>query len=150
MNEFKHVPCPKCSVINRLPRASSSMSQAKCGKCQENLNAEKNVRDVDLSSLNKIVLNSPVPVVVDFWAPWCGPCLAFAPTFEEYANKHSTNAIYCKLDTQGHPHAGTQFNIRGIPTLVLFSNEKEKARQSGALSFAALKSWLNLNGLPST
>lgn len=136
------VPCSSCTSLNRLPVHPAEALQAKCGKCHAALNARDNVFEVSAQALQKIVLNSPVPVVVDFWAPWCGPCLAFAPTFVHFAGQHPHQAIYLKCDTEAHPQAGTLYNIRSIPTLLVFENEKEKARQSGALPLPALKQWL--------
>ena len=136
------IPCPNCASLNRLPSSPQNGLEAKCGKCKTPLGKPGPVHSVDTAGLRKIVLNSPLPVVVDFWAPWCGPCLAFAPTFEQCAKEHKETALFLKLDTEAHPDAGALFNIRGIPTLMVFENEKEKARQSGAMPLPMLKQWL--------
>jgi len=136
------VPCPQCSSLNRVPLSVASAQEAKCGKCKGTLDTKSAVFEVSTAALNKIVLNAPVPVVVDFWAPWCGPCVAFAPTYKHYAQNNSREALFLKLDTEAHQDAGSQFNIRGIPTLIFFQGEKEKARQSGAMPAPMLSQWI--------
>ncbi len=142
------VPCTKCSSLNRIPleagthASEGNTSIAKCGKCHAPLDSTATVFDVNTAGLRKIVLNSPLPVLVDFWAPWCGPCVSFAPTFKQFAKTNSNSLIHLKLDTEANPDAGAAFNIRSIPTLMLFENEREKARQSGALPLPMLTQWV--------
>lgn len=138
--EKRIVPCPSCASLNRVPTIVTS--EPKCGKCSTALDVKSNVFEVAGAALSKIVLNSPLPVVCDFWAPWCGPCLAFAPTFQQYAGQHNTQAIFLKCDTEANGDVGATFNIRSIPTLIVFANEKEKVRQSGALPLPQLNQWL--------
>lgn len=143
----KLVPCPTCAALNRVPLASIGQTEAKCGKCKTPLIANKSVYEVSGPALEKLIVNSPIPVVTDFWAPWCGPCLAFAPTFEQCANNHPGSALYLKLNTEDHPETSAKLGIRGIPTLIIFEGEKEKARQSGAMPMPQLKSWLQSKGV---
>ena len=144
------VPCLQCYSLNRVPVEATRPAtpqgtvrpEAKCGKCQTPLDATREVFDVGTAALRKIVLNSPIPVLVDFWAPWCGPCVSFAPTFKHFAKDYAGQMIHLKLDTEANEDAGAAFNIRGIPTLILFKDEKEKARQSGAMPLPMLTQWV--------
>ncbi len=137
--------CAGCSGLNRIQIGNAS--NAKCGHCGQPLNPEATVHSVDLPTLKHVVKNSPVPVLCDFWAPWCGPCVAFAPIYEEFSADHRSNALCVKLDTEAHGVAAEAFNIRGIPTLVVFEGGVEKARQSGALPADALKQWATSQGI---
>jgi thioredoxin 2 len=136
------VPCLSCGALNRVPE-SSQPTKAKCGKCSHALNHLEVVHEVSGSVLAKVVLNSPIPVIVDFWAPWCGPCVGFAPTYKQFATAKKGKALFLKCDTESHQDAGSRYGIRSIPTLVVFENEKEKSRQSGALPYPQLEKWVS-------
>ena len=143
-NETRIVPCPHCFSLNRIPLEVGAGGKASCGKCKGALDASW-VFEVTTAGLRKIVLNAPIPVVVDFWAPWCGPCVGFAPTFQKYASQNPTQALFLKINTEAHQDSGSIFNIRSIPTLILFQNEKEKTRLSGALPLPMLAKWVQAN-----
>ena len=151
-SDTRIVPCPHCFSLNKVPGLkavqSSEIKSAKCGRCKGDLDLKSAVFSVTSAGLQKIVLNSPVPVVVDFWAPWCGPCVGFAPTFQQQASAHCSQALYLKVDTEAQPDVGSRYNIRGIPTLIYFDQEKEQNRQSGAMTLSTLKQWVQqqMNG----
>ena len=143
MSQKVKLVCRHCAAINQLPEDRLG-DGGKCGKCGQSLIGPKPIAASSVS-LNKHIANSGLPVLVDFWAPWCGPCLSFAPTFEQYATENST-AIRCiKLDTEAHQQAGQQYGIRSIPTLALFVNGTEKARISGAMNGSQLVQWVAQN-----
>jgi thioredoxin 2 len=137
--------CGSCGATNRFDVAKSD--QAVCGRCKAGLPVHDGVVDVDASSLQKLIAASDVPVVVDFWAPWCAPCRSFAPTFQNAAKKHSGKAIFAKLNTQADPAGGEAHQVRGIPTLISFRGGKEQARISGALPAASFDQWLQQSGV---
>jgi len=124
--------------MNRLPvdRIDATPS---CGRCKKNLlqGAPVEGTDTNLAAL----INSGKPVVVDFWAPWCGPCINFAPTFTEVA-KQQTSVLFVKVDTEDQQQLGAQYNIRSIPTLMVFKQGKVVDTLNGALPAAQLKTWL--------
>ncbi|WP_417615846.1 thioredoxin TrxC [Oceanisphaera sp.] len=132
--------CPACAAKNRVP--SSRLQQAPlCGKCKvELLPAEP--LTMDGPRLDRLLANETLPLVVDFWAPWCGPCLQMAPVFNAAAGEMKGQLRLAKLDTEAHQAAAARFGIRSIPTLIAFVQGKEVARQSGALSAGQLRQWL--------
>jgi thioredoxin 2 len=138
--------CPACSGLNRLQTDAPKEKKAKCGHCNTELDRTRSVHPLDFTSLQHVIKNSPVPVFCDFWAPWCNPCLAFAPVYQEAAVKNRSLALFVKLDTEAHPEAGSFFNIRGIPTLVHFNDGAETTRQSGALPPEMLLRWIQSTG----
>lgn len=145
MTEQTLLICPACQAKNRVPneRLQPSMLQAaNCGKCQTALLAVAPLV-LDGPLFKRLLAHETLPLVVDFWAPWCGPCQQMAPTFATAAKQMAGKLRFAKLDTEAHPTPAAQWGIRSIPTLIAFSHGKEIARQSGALSAGQLQQWLN-------
>ncbi len=138
-NKIKIV-CGQCAVINQLPEDRLGVS-AICGICKVKLFHGRPV-EVNDTALAKHIQHSSLPVLVDFWAPWCGPCKVFAPIFASYASKYAQSACCLKLNTEDNQQAGLTFQIRSIPTLVIFKYGKEIDRISGAMNEAQLVQWV--------
>jgi thioredoxin 2 len=99
--------------------------------------------DLDAAKFERHLTRSELPLVVDFWAPWCGPCRAMAPHYEEVSRRLSTQARFAKVNSDEQPTLSSRFGIRGIPTLIVFKGGREAARQSGAMDLNTLQSWLS-------
>jgi thioredoxin 2 len=136
----KTLTCLSCAQLNRVPDEKLA-SNAKCGKCGAPL-LPKAAVDVDPAILEKASKNDDLPLVVDFWAPWCGPCKMMGPEFAKAAGSLVGKARLVKLDTQKHQSTGGRYRIRGIPTVVAFERGKEKKRQSGAMRAGQIVSWV--------
>jgi len=125
------VVCPHCLSVNNIPQ-KDSYKKANCGKCKKSLLDTKPV-DLKDSTFDEVIVNSDIPVFVDFWAPWCGPCKMFGPTFEKVAQNYPVKALFVKVNTESEQSVGARFGIRSIPTMIVFKDGKEVHRVSGAL-----------------
>ena len=139
MSEALHLTCPHCGTTNRVP-AERLDEAPKCGKCKQALFTGQPL-ELDAQSFDRHVAGD-LPVVVDFWAPWCAPCRMMAPHFERAAGELEPRVRLAKLNTEAEQGVAARFGIRSIPTLIAFRNGKEVARQSGALDSASLVRWV--------
>ena len=140
MAESSHIVCPACAAVNRLP-AERLADGPRCGTCKQDLFIGLPVV-LEAANFAAHTGKSDVPVVVDFWAPWCGPCKRMVPVFEQAAARLEPHVRLAKVNTEAEPALATQFGIRSIPTLVMFRNGREIARQAGALDLGSLLRWV--------
>ena len=138
---FVHVACPACLKANRVP-ADRVGDGPKCGGCGTPLLDGKPVA-LDEASFDAFVGRTDLPVVVDFWAPWCAPCRVMAPAFEAASADLATRARFAKLNTEDAPGLAARFGIRSIPTLALFREGREVDRISGAMDARSLARWVS-------
>ena len=144
MSEPVIVVCPHCHSPNRLP-ADRLGDGATCGKCKSPLFRGEPL-ELDAASFDSHVGRSDVPELVDFWAPWCGPCRAMAPAFAAAAGELEPEFRLAKVNTEEEQQLAARFGIRSIPTLILFRNGRELARQSGAMDAGNLMRWVRAQG----
>jgi len=140
MTESLHLACPACLTVNRVP-AERLRQAPKCGHCHQPLFTGQPLA-LTRDSFNKILNGSDIPIVVDFWAPWCGPCKMMAPAYEQAARELEPEVRLAKVDTEAEPGLGNEFGIRSIPTIVLFSRGREIARHSGAIGSSDIIRWV--------
>jgi thioredoxin 2 len=140
VNESVNLVCNQCSAIVRVPTGRLGEGP-RCPTCHAGLLDGKPIA-LTTATFDRQVGGTSLPLVVDFWAPWCGPCLAMAPFFEQVSRKLSAKLRFAKLDTEAEPVIAGRFNIRSIPTLILFRDGVEVARQAGAMDASQLSGWL--------
>jgi thioredoxin 2 len=139
MTDSLHIVCPHCHTTNRVKSADLAKAPD-CGSCHQALFTLHPV-NLDEAAFDRHITRNQIPVLVDFWAPWCGPCLQMAPAYEQAAAQLEPAVRVVKVDTEAARNLGARFNIRSIPTLALFVNGREVARQAGAMGAADIVRW---------
>ncbi|HHI89187.1 MAG TPA: thioredoxin TrxC [Hellea balneolensis] len=143
MSKTNQIVCPHCMAVNRIP-ANKPATSAKCGKCKKPLFGDHPAELTD-ATFDKFVSKTSVPVVVDFWAPWCGPCKMMAPEYAKAAKAVEPKARFAKLNTQDNQHTATKHRIQGIPALIIFKNGQPVAHLAGARPAGEIRSWVESN-----
>lgn len=139
MSETIHVVCPGCDSVNRIPREKLGAG-GKCGSCKSVLLDGKPL-EVDTARFNQHLGRSGLPLLVDFWAAWCGPCKMMAPAFAQAAGLLGSDARLLKVDTEAEQGLAARYGIQSIPTMVLFKEGREVARQMGAMNPEGIVAW---------
>ena len=138
------IPCPHCNGLNRLP-AERLGDTPKCGRCKQPVLLDQPFELKQANYASQI--KGDLPLLIDVWADWCGPCKSFAPTFEQAARQLAGRCRLAKLDSEANRELAGQLNIRSIPSLILFRNGREVSRQSGAFPLQQLLEWLRTQGI---
>jgi thioredoxin 2 len=139
MTDPTHIVCPHCHTTNRVKSADLA-NAPDCGHCHQAL-FTGHPASFDEAAFDRHIARSQIPVLVDFWAPWCGPCLQMAPAYEQAAAQLEPTVRVAKVNTEEARNLGARFNIRSIPTLALFVGGREVARQPGAMGAADIVRW---------
>ncbi|MGD8317894.1 MAG: thioredoxin TrxC [Myxococcales bacterium] len=138
--DSKIIVCPSCQAPNRIPAARLG-DGPRCGKCKEPLFTGRPIVLTD-DTFDRHLTRGEVPLVVDFWAPWCGPCRMMAPFFEQAAAELEPHVRFAKVNTDENPRLARQYGIQSIPTTALFKSGREVARQAGAMNLPQLRQWI--------
>ncbi len=139
MSDSRHIVCPHCAAVNRVP-GHQPAGAARCGTCKQPLFVAAPV-DADRTMFERQIARSSIPVLVDVWAPWCGPCRMMAPAFAQAARALEPDMRLVKLNSEAEPDAAGRLGIRGIPTLLMFAGGREVARVSGAMDAGSIVAW---------
>jgi thioredoxin 2 len=139
--------CKSCGVLNNLRLVSKGT--AICGRCKAGLDLSGAPQEVDAAALARVVQSATVPVLADFWAPWCGPCRATAPVVDALAREKRGELLTLKVNTDANPSAGQAYGIQGIPTFIVFRNGAIAGRRAGAMGKSDLAAWVaQVSGAP--
>lgn len=144
MSDSSHLVCPHCQAINRVPRTRMGQ-HPKCGQCHQALFTGHPL-ELNRTAFAKHIIHNDIPVLIDFWAPWCGPCTTMAPAFAQAAGLLEPHLRLAKVNTETEQALAAQYDIRSIPTLALFSDGKEVARQAGAMGAQDIVRWVQSAG----
>ena len=143
MTDSMHIVCPVCNATNRIP-ADKLGAAPNCGKCHQPVFRQQPL-ELTAASFQQHITRNDIPVVVDFWAPWCGPCKMMTPAFAQAAAQLEPGVRLARLNTEAEQMIGANLGIRSIPTMVLFRNGQEVARQAGAMGTADIVRWVRAN-----
>jgi thioredoxin 2 len=135
------VVCPHCLKVNNIPK-KDSYKKANCGGCKNSL-LDNKVIELNPNNFDEVLVNSDIPVIVDFWAPWCGPCISFAPTFKLVAAQFPLKALFVKVNTEEQQQLGARFQIESIPTLMVFKDGIQVSKISGAMDKTNFTNFVN-------
>ncbi len=142
--DLRYFRCASCGAINRIP-AERIADGPTCGRCRRAIDTSARPADVSDAAARATIRGAPTPVLLDFWAPWCGPCRAVAPQLEQLAARRAGRLIVLKLNTEQHQQLASELGVRAIPTLALYRGGRLVARQAGALMGAALERFVASN-----
>ena len=141
LQEAINIVCPHCHGVNKIPK-KDSYKKISCGKCKESILDTEPI-NVNEENFDRHLVNNDIPVVVDFWAQWCGPCKMMAPTFQSVAQKYPAKVRFIKLNTEEYQEVAERYRISGIPTMIMFKNGVAIDRVSGALPANQMQEWIN-------